>query len=694
MATRTPENIRTVALVGHGGSGKTTLMEAIAFDLGLTTRLGSVEDKNTLSDFSAEEQKRQISINTSVFSVEHNGKDLHILDCPGYADFVGDLRSAMRVTDSAVFVVSGVHGVEVQTEKAWEFAEDLGLASVFYISKMERENADFQKTLETIKNYLSEKAVPFFFPIGSEASFKGVVDLLRKKAYVYKGDGSKEFYETDVPEEMESAVDAAREELMEKIVESDDELMMRYLEGEEIQLDEILPALRKAVRERNLFPVLPGSSSANIGVMQLLDTIVDVCPTPADMPPRKAVSGEGEISVEPDADGPFRALCFKIMVDPYVGKLSFLRVFSGSLDSDSPIYNVNKQEEERISAFKFMRGKEGNDVKEIVTGDIVAIPKLHSTAVGDTLGTKGEKAEFPPIRFPKPVYSVAVIPKSRNDEDKLATALGKMLEEDPTLHFEKNPETLDSVLSGMGDLHIDILLSKIKERYGVDLDTRTPKVPYRETIKKSAKAQGKYKKQTGGRGQYGDVHIEFQPLPRGEGFQFEDKIVGGAVPKSYIPAVEKGLKEAIQKGVLAGFPTVDLKAILFFGSYHDVDSSEMAFKIAASMAFKKGVTEASPVLLEPIMNVEVVVPEEYLGDVMGDFNGRRGKIMGIDSRGHLQVVKAQVPLAEMFRYAIILRSMTSGRGNFTMEFSHYEEVPQDIAKKIIAQAEAEAEEEK
>lgn len=694
MATRKPENIRTVALVGHGGSGKTTLMEAIAFDLGLTTRLGKVEDGNTLSDFGAEEQKRQISINTSVFSAEHKERHLYILDCPGYADFIGDLRSAMRVTDSAVIVVSGVHGVEVQTEKAWEFSEDLGLASVFYISKMDRENADFQKTLGNIKDFLSEKAVPLFLPVGSEANFKGVIDLLGEKAFVYKGDGTMEFTESEVPEDMRGEVETARDALLEKIVESDDELMMRYLEGEEIGLDEILPALRKAVRDREIFPVIPGSSTSNIGILQLLDSIVEVCPAPVDMPPRKAVSGDEEIAVDADPEGPFRALCFKIMVDPYVGKLSFLRVFSGALTNESPIFNVNKQEEERISAFKLMKGKEGEDVKEIVTGDIVAIPKLHSTAVGDTLAVKGEKATFPPIQFPKPVYSVAVLPKSRNDEDKLATALGKMLEEDPTLHFEKNPETLDSVLSGMGDLHIDILLSKIKERYGVELDTKTPRVPYRETIKKPAKAQGKYKKQTGGRGQYGDVHIEFQPLPRGEGFEFEDKIVGGAVPKSYIPAVEKGLREAIQKGVLAGFPTVDIKAILFFGSYHDVDSSEMAFKIAASMAFKKAISEASPILLEPIMNVEVVVPEEYLGDVMGDFNSRRGKIMGIDSRGHLQVVKAQVPLAEMFRYAIILRSMTSGRGNFTMEYSHYEEVPQDIAKKIIAQAQAEAEEDK
>nr|HPI97929.1 EF-Tu/IF-2/RF-3 family GTPase [Synergistales bacterium] len=367
-----------------------------------------------------------------------------------------------------------------------------------------------------------------------------------------------------------------------------------------------------------------------------------------------------------------------------VGKLSFLRVNSGSLTTDQPLYNVNREEEERISSFKQMTGKEGNDLKEVVTGDIIAIPKLHSTHVGDTLSVKGSKLLYPPIQFPKPVYSVALEAKSRADEDKLSTSLHRMLEEDPTLHFQKNSETNDSVLSGMGDLHLDIVLARIKERYGIELETHTPQVPYRETIRKPAKAQGKHKKQSGGRGQYGDVHIEFSPLPRGEGFLFEDKIVGGAIPKGYIPAVEKGLKEVLPKGVLAGFPTVDFKAALFFGSYHDVDSSEMAFKIASHLAFKKGMMEASPVLLEPIMNVEVVVPEEYLGDVMGDFNSRRGRIMGIDSKGRLQVVKAQVPLAEMFRYAIILRSMTSGRGNFSMEQSHYEEVPEEITKKVIA----------
>ncbi len=693
MGMRNPADVRTFAIVAHGGAGKTSLTEAMLFDTGAINRMGKVEDGTTTTDFTPEEQKRQISINTAVATLRHKGKTLFALDTPGFADFIGDVRSSMRVSDSAVVVVSGVHGVEVQTEKDWEFAEDFRIPVLFFVSKMDRENADFDRTVAELRKYLSEKAVPLFLPIGKEASFKGVVDVLSGKAFLYKGDGSKDFIETDAPSEMADEVQSARESLVERIVEADDELMMRYLDGEQIATEELSKALRTAVAKRSLFPVFPGSSTANVGICQLLDVLVDVMPSPLEMPPREAQKNGETIQVMPGLAEPFSALCFKVMVDPYVGKLSFLRVFSGSLTSDQVLYNVNKGEVERISAFKFMKGKDGEDQKEIVCGDIVVIPKLHSTTVGDTLATKGTSFQFPPIQFPQPIYSVAVTPKSRADEDKLSNAIHRMREEDATLHFEKNPETGDNVLSGMGDVHLDIVLSKIKDRYGVELETGTPKVPYRETIKKPSKAQGKYKKQTGGRGQYGDAVIEFSPRERGSGFEFQDKVVGGVVPKSFIPAVEKGLREAMTKGVLAGFPTVDFTAALVFGSYHDVDSSEMAFKIAASMAFKKGIAEASPVLLEPIMNVEVVVPEEYLGDVMGDFNSRRGRIMGIDSRGRLQVVKAQVPLAEMFRYAIILRSMTSGRGSFTMSYSHYEEVPAEIAKKVIAAHKVEEEEE-
>ncbi|WP_286952679.1 MULTISPECIES: elongation factor G [Aminobacterium] len=693
MGTRKPEDIRSVAIAAHGGAGKTSLVEAMLFSNGDINRMGNVVDGNTVADFGAEEQKRQISINTALVTLERNGKRLYLLDTPGFADFIGEMRSAMRVSDSALAVVSGLHGVEVQTGKAYEYAEDFSIPVAFVVSKLDRENSDYARTLDDIKKQLSDKAVPFFLPIGKEASFKGVVDILNQKAYEYVTDGSGSFKEISIPAEMVDEVSAARESLIESVVEADDEVMMMYLEGDEISHEEIVKVARKAIRERQIFPVLPASGTANIGVHQVLDFLGDMFPSPLESRPRQALKGDEVINIDPDPEAPFSALCFKIMVDPYVGKLSYIRVNSGHLSSDSSIYNVTREEEERISSFKAMRGKDGLDEKEIILGDIIAIPKLHSTQVGDTLGVKSTAYTFPPIKFPKPVYSVAVMAKSRADEDKLSNALHKILEEDPVLTFAKNPETGDNVLSGMGDMHIEILLSRIRERYGVELETRTPQVPYRETIRKTAEAQGKYKKQTGGRGQYGDVHIRYKPLERGAGFVFEDQVVGGAIPKSFIPAVEKGLREALVKGPLAGFPTVDFKAELFFGSYHDVDSSEMAFKIAASMSFKKGILEASPVLLEPIMLVEVVVPEDYLGDVMGDMNSRRGRILGIDSHGRLQVVRVQVPLSEMFKYAIVLRSMTSGRGTFTMEFDHYEEVPGDVSKKVIEEHKKEEEEE-
>jgi elongation factor G len=693
MGTRQPENTRSFALAAHGGAGKTSLVEAMLFDNGITSRLGKVEDGNTTSDFSQEEQKRQISINTSLITMERRGKTLFALDTPGFADFVGEMRSAVRVADALIIAVSGVSGIEVQTDKAWETGEEFAIPVAFYISKLDRENSDFEKVLTDLKADYSDKAVPVFLPIGHESSFKGVADVLKDKAYIYETNGSGKYTETEIPDDMADAVAAAKESLVETIVEADDELMMRYLEGEEISEEELLPVLRKAIVGRMLLPVFPGSSSLNVGVHQILDFIVDFFPSPMESRARSALKGEKEIEVAPDPAANFSAICFKIMVDPYVGKLSFIRVNSGTLTSDNNIYNVNKGEDERISSFKFMTGKEGKDVKEIVVGDILALPKLQSVQVGDTLGMKGSTVLYPPIEFPKPVYSVAITAKSRADEDKLGNAINKTLEEDPSLSFEKNPETNDSVLSGMGDMHIDIVLSKMKERYGVDLDTKTPQVPYRETIRKTAEAQGKHKKQTGGHGQYGDVHVRYTPLERGAGFVFEDKIVGGAIPKGFIPAVEKGLREAMVKGPLAGFPVVDFSATLFFGSYHDVDSSEMAFKLAARLSFKKGILDAGPILLEPIMNVEVTVPEDYLGDVMGDFNSRRGRILGIDSKGHQQIVKAQVPLAEMFRYAIILRSMTSGRGSFTMEYDHYEEVPAEISKKVIAAHKEEEEDE-
>lgn len=694
MGTRKPEDIRTIALVSHGGAGKTSLAEAMLFDSGAITRMGKVEDKNTVSDFDSEEQKRSISINSSLCTFTYKNKTIHLMDTPGFSDFYFEQRAPMRVVDSAIVVVNASAGVEVQTRKVWDFSEEFGVATIFYISRMDKEHADFSSAVSDLQANLTNKALPLYLPIGQEASFKGVVDVLTGKSYTYKGDGSKDFVEGDVPAEMADALSAARDELVERIVEADDEIMTRYLDGEELSPEEIRATLRKAVIERIVFPVIPGASVPNIGILQILDAVVDYLPSPKDMPPRVALKQdtEEEVEVYPDENAPFMSLCFKVMVDAYVGKLSFIRVFSGKLTNEQPVFNVLKGVEERVGSFRFMRGKEGTEAKEIITGDIVAIPKLDSTTVGDTLSVKGQSDHFPAIKLPKPVYSLAIFPKSRADEDKLGNAVRKILEEDMTLKFAKYADTGDSILSGMGDMHLDIALSRIKDRYKVELDTRVPKVAYRETIKKTAKAQGKYKKQTGGRGQYGDVHFELSPRERGNGVTFEDRVVGGVVPKNFIPAAEKGLREAATKGILAGYPAVDFNCAIFDGSYHDVDSSEMAFKIAASMAFKKAFMDAAPILIEPIMNIFVTVPEECVGDVMGDLNSRRGRILGIDPAGKLQIVKAQCPQAELFRYAIVLRSLTSGRGSFTMESSHYEEVPAEIAKKVIDSAEKVADE--
>ena len=691
MGARKPEDTRGLAFISHGGAGKTSLNEAFLFNAGLITRMGKVEDKNTVSDYDGEEQKRGISINTSLSTIPYKNKTLYVLDTPGFADFIGEQRSSMRAADGSVVLVNAASGVEVHTQAVWQFAEDFGTPAIFYVSKIDREHTSFDDTVADIQENLSDRAVPLFLPLGSELNFKGVVNVLTGKAYTYKGDGSKEFTESDTPADMADAVQSAKEALIERAVEADDELMMRYLDGETLTDEEIRQVVRKAVCSRTIFPIIPGSSTANIGVTQLMDAIVDYMPSPLDMHNRTALNGEEVVTVEPDENGKFLGFVFKVMVDPYVGKLSFVKVFSGKLTADQSVYNVNQDVEERTGSFRMMKGKDSTEVKEIILGDVIAIPKLESTTAGDTLGTKGEKLKFPVIKFAKPVYSVAIFAKSRADEDKLGTAISKMLKEDPTLSYEKNPETHDSILSGMGDMHLDIMLSRIKERYKVELDTKTPRVPYRETIKKRAEAQGKHKKQSGGRGQYGDVWFRLIPGEANSGIEFIDKIVGGAVPKNYLPAAEKGLREAAERGFLAGFPATDFSCEIYDGSYHEVDSSEMAFKIAASLAFKNCMASANAVLMEPVMDVEVVVPEDYLGDVMGDFNSRRGRIMGIDSAGKLQIVKAQCPLSEMFRYAILLRSMTSGRGSFSMEYSHYEEVPQDIAKKVIAQAQAEKE---
>ena len=695
MGSRKPDDIRSFALCAHGGAGKTSLAEAMLFCNKQISRMGNVQNGNTVSDFQSEEQKRQISISTSLLTLERAGKLFYVLDAPGYADFTGEMSAAIRVADTAVILVSSVGGIEVQTSRAWEYAGHHNAPVAFVISKMDRENADFEKVLADIKSQFSQNALPVLLPIGAAEKFKGVVDIIKGKAYIYKTDGSGSFTEENIPDDLKGMAESAREALVEAAVEMEDALMEKYLEGESISDEELSRTLKQAVAKKRIMPVFALSSTLNIGVSNFLDFAAEYFPSPVDIGAVEAKEGDKVIKVEPKLDAPFSALCFKVLADPYVGKLSFIRVYSGTLSSEgNNIYNVKKGEDERISSFKQMTGKDGKDIKEIIAGDIVAIPKLQSAKVGHTLAVKGGfNAQFAHIEYPKPVYSVAIVAKTRADEDKLGNAISRVLEEDRGLTFEKNAETRDNVLSGMGDMHIAIVLAKMKERYGVDLDVKVPQVPYRETIRKVAEAQGKHKKQSGGHGQYGDVYIRYSPLERGAGFEFVDSVVGGAVPRNFIPAVEKCLREYMNAGPLAGFPVVDFKADLYYGSYHDVDSSEMSFKLATRLSFKKGIMDANPVLLEPIMDVEVTVPDQLMGTIMGDFNSRRGRIMGMEGHGKLQVVKAQVPLSEMFRYAIDLRSMTSGEGSFSMEYSHYEEVPGDIAKKVIAAHKKEEEEE-
>lgn len=689
-------DIRNVGLIAHGGAGKTSLAESILFNGGSITRLGRVDDGNTVMDFDPDEIKRKISINAAVAFVDYKGKRINIIDMPGYADFIGEVLSSIRVCDSVVSVVCAVSGVEVNTEKTWEYATELGLPKMVFINKLDRERADFYRVYEMVRNYLSRNAIPILIPIGAEQSFKGVVDLLKGKAYIYEKDKSGKFREEEIPADLKDKVSEMKEMLIEKIVETDETLMERYLNGEEVSPDEIVKAMKKAVLKGEIIPVLCGSSTENIGIRQLMDYIIDLLPSPVERPFVKAVrvdTGE-EVEKKIDLSEPFSAWAFKVALDPYVGKLVYLRVWSGEAQADATVLNSSKKEEERLSNLSYPMGKSLVKAEKAIAGDIVLIAKPKVTGFGDTLCAKDAPITFPAVTFPEPVYFLAIEPKTKGDEDRLSNALQRLMEADPTFKSYKNVETGDTVIAGMGDIHLEVAIDRMKSRYNVELNVRMPKIPYRETIKGKSKAEGKYVKQSGGRGQYGWVWIEYEPLPRGSGFQFEDRIVGGVVPKQYIPAVEKGLREAMQKGVLAGYPTVDFKAILYDGKYHEVDSSEMAFKIAASLSFKKGISEANPVLLEPIMEVEVTVPEDYLGDVMGDLNSRRGRILGIEAKGRLQTVKALVPMAEMARYAITLRSITSGRGSFRMSLSHYEEVPPEIAKRIIEEAQKEQEEEK
>jgi elongation factor G len=691
MKTYPTQKIRNVALVGHGGSGKTTLAEAMLFKTGALNRLGRVDDGNTTSDFDPDEVERKVSINTSLMPCEWKDHKINILDTPGYADFIGEVISAYRAVNAAVIVVDAVSGVQVQTEKAWQLAEERGLPRLFFVNRLDKEHADFAKVVRDLRETFGKSVAPTELPIGSESDFKGEADILEEKAYMYK-DG--EVIETDFPAELVDQAQEYKEHLMEAVAEGDDALLEKYLEGQELTHDEIAKGIKQAVANRTLAPVLCGSAYIPVGIGSLLDFIVNEVPSPTFIGPaagRDPKSGD-DVTCEPSVDAPFSALVFKTVADPYVGKISYVRVFSGTLKADSTVLNSTKGEKEKISHVYYTVGKKQEDTAEIPAGDIGAIPKLAETGGGDTLCDENQPVVFNPINFPEPLVALAIHAKAKTDDEKISGSLMKLVKEDPTLRFERDASTHEQILSGVGDLQLEIELERLKNRYHVEAETSTPKIAYKETIKGKAQAQGRYKKQTGGRGQFGDVWIRMEPLTRGGDFEFVDEIVGGAIPRNFIPAVEKGIRESMTKGVLTNYPTVDIRVTLYDGSYHPVDSSEMAFQVAGSMAFKKAVNESTPILLEPIYDLEITVPEANMGDVMGDMSSKRGKISGMEPMGHNQIIRAQAPLAEIQRYSTELRSLTGGRGSYKLEFSHYEEVPGDIAKKIIEASEKEAEE--
>ncbi|MFQ5574090.1 MAG: elongation factor G [Terriglobia bacterium] len=688
MSDSSADGIRNVALAGHGGSGKTMLTEAMLFAAVAITRLGRIEDGTTTSDYDPDEIKRQMSISTALAPLKWADHKVNLLDSPGYADFVGEAMGALRAADLALIVVCGVSGVEVQTERVWQIAEERKLPRTIVISRLDKENSNFEAAVKTAEEAFPDAGLTVFqLPIGKEQDFEGVVDLVEMKAYKGPAGGRSEI---EIPEDLETAAQSYHEKLVESAAETDDDLLEEYLETGDLKKEELREALQKGILDGSVTPVLCSSAVNSVGVDSVLDFLVGYGPSPTDRGGVTAHDPEGdEITVSPDAGNNLAALVFKTVTDPYIGRLNYFRVYSGTANSDSTLFNASRKEKERVGHLIQVQGKNQSDVKAVPAGDIGAAPKLHVTATGDTLCDEKHSVLLDPVQFPEPLYSVAIEPKTRGDEEKLSVSLAKLSEEDPTFRVKRNDETHETIASGLGDLHVEVIVGRLKRRFSVETTLSDPTIPYKETIRGKNKAQGKYKKQTGGRGQYGDAWLEIEPNRRGEGFEFIDKIVGGAIPKNYIPSVEKGVKEALEKGVVAGYPIVDVKVTVYDGSYHPVDSSDMAFKIAGSMALKQAATGAKPVLLEPIVDIEVVVPEDYMGDVIGDLSGRRGKIAGMDARGRNQVVKAQAPLGEVSHYASELRSITHGRGTFSMSF--YEEVPPDVRAKIAAEAEKAAE---
>lgn len=687
------EKLRNIALVAHGGAGKTSLAEAMLFKAGVIKRQGRVEDGNTMMDYEPEELKRQTSISTSIAQTPWKKHTITIIDTPGDQNFFTDSKLCMQAADAVVAVIDAVDGVKVQTEQAWDFATEFNHPAVIFINKLDRERADFQRAFDDVaQSFEAPKPIIVQLPIGSEADFKGVVDLVAMKAYTY--DDAGKAIAGEIPADMQDEVAAAHEAMIENVAEADDALVEKYLEGETLTDEEIKTTLRKGVVNRVFAPVLCGTANKNIGVDLLMDFIVNCMPSPLDIAPRKAINPADNSEVEraPDSTAPFSAFVFKTVADPYAGRLTIFRVVSGSLGGDGTFFNPNKDAKERFSQLLTIMGKEQKPVEEAGPGSIVAVAKLKETTTGDTLCAENAKVRFETAEPIATLITFALEPKSKGDEEKIMSSLARLLEEDKGLKVDRNAETKEILLSGSGQVHIEATIEKLKRKFNVEVNLTPPKVPYRETIKKKIRVQGRHKKQTGGHGQFGDCWIQLEPLPRGGGFEFVDAIVGGVIPRQYIPAVEKGIVESCQKGVLAGFPCVDFKVTLDDGSYHAVDSSEMAFKIAGSLAFKKAAEQASPVLLEPIMKVRITTPDEFMGDIMGDLNGRRGRVLGMDSAGKYQVINAEVPMSEFLTYAPDLRSMTGGRGIFSMEFERYDEVPAQIADKLLAEIKSRKEE--
>jgi len=682
--------IRNLGIVAHGGAGKTSLAEAILFDTGMIDRLGRVDDGSSTMDFEPEEIKRKISITSALDHCEWDGHSIHIVDTPGYGNFIADTRACMRTLDCAVVILSAISGVKAQTEEIWSWANEFEIPRIAFVNKMDRERASFLRAIDDMEKTLGARGVAIQMPIGVEADFRGVIDLVTMKAYFYTQDGSGAFTEGAIPAECAAEAARLREQLVETVAEAYDALTEKYLEAGELTEAEILDGLRVGTMRNTFTAVLCGSATANIGVKQLLDAVCAYLPSPLDR--TRAVGTHpktGDIlERSPDEKEPFSALVFKTTSDPYTGKITIFRIYSGVLTSDSTIFNSTKGVEERIGQIYELEGKKQHPIKQAVAGDIVAVAKLKETVTGDTLCDAANPIVYEPAKQLLPVISYAIEPKTKADEDKIHNALHRMIEEEPTLESHRDTQTKEFIISGMGQVHLEVIVEKLKRKFGVEVLLKTPKVPYLETIRGTAKVQGKYKKQSGGRGQYGDCWIEMSPTGRGEGYVFEDKVVGGVIPRQYIPAVDKGIHDAAQEGFLAGYPVVDFRVALYDGSFHTVDSSEMAFKVAGSMAFKKAMEVCKPVLLEPIVNLKVTVPDENMGDVIGDLNSRRGKVVGVEPKANSQIIRAVVPMSEVLAYSNDLKSMTSDRGLFSTEFSHYEEMPSHLSQKVISESNA------